>query len=294
MAAMRAYRAEIGGKSLRIVRGEFHRHTEISSDGAGDGTLLDMWRYGIDMAAHGLDRQRRPRQRRRPRVLLVDHAEDDRLPRAGRVHARCTPTSGAATIPTGTATPCSPSAASARCRGCRAAWARPWTTCPPTPTRPNTPDTQMFYDYLRHFDGVCASHTSGTDMGTDWRDNDPKVEPIVEIYQGCRQNYERARRPATNTAEYSIGGWRPFGFVSLALMKGYRLGFQSSSDHISTHISYCNVWVEEPTREAILEAHEAPPRLRRHRQHHRRRPLRRALHGRRVHRRRSRPRCESS
>lgn len=36
-----------------------------------------------------------------------------------------------------------------------------------------------------------------------------------------------------------------------------RLGFQASSDHISTHISYCNVWVEEPTREGILAAIKA-------------------------------------
>jgi hypothetical protein len=115
----------------------------------------------------------------------------------------------------------------------------------------------MLYEYLRQFDGVCASHTSGTDMGTDWRDGDPKVEPIVEIYQGCRQNYEMPGAPRSNTAENSIGGWRPFGFVSLALQKGYRLGFQSSSDHGSTHISYCNVWVEEPTREAILASMKA-------------------------------------
>jgi hypothetical protein len=79
------------------------------------------------------------------------------------------------------------------------------------------------------------------------------VEPIVEIYQGDRQNYERPGAPRSNSADYSIGGWRPLGFVSRALMKGYRLGFQSSSDHISTHMSYCNVWVQEPTREAILE-----------------------------------------
>jgi hypothetical protein len=124
---------------------------------------------------------------------------------------------------------------------------------PPEAPRPNTPDTQMFYKYLRYFDGVCASHTSGTDMGTDWRDNDPKVEPIVEIYQGDRQNYERPDAPRSNSSDYSIGGWRPFGFVSQALKKGYRLGFQASSDHISTHMSYCNVWVEQPTREAILD-----------------------------------------
>jgi hypothetical protein len=91
-------------------------------------------------------------------------------------------------------------------------------------------------------------------MGTDWRDNDPVVEPVVEIYQGDRQNYEMPGAPRTNAENDSIGGWQPLGFVSLALEKGYRLGFQASSDHISTHMSYCNLWVTEPTREAVIEA----------------------------------------
>jgi len=96
-------------------------------------------------------------------------------------------------------------------------------------------DTRMFYEYLRRFDGIAAMHTSGTGMDTDWRDNDPQVEPVVEIYQGDRQSYERPDAPRSNNADDSIGGWRPLGFVSLALKKGYRLGFQASSDHISTH-----------------------------------------------------------
>ena len=50
---------------------------------------------------------------------------------------------------------------------------------------------------------------------------------------------------------------RPNGFVSLALKRGFRLGFQASSDHISTHISYCNLWVAEPTRQGILAAMKA-------------------------------------
>ena len=79
-------------------------------------------------------------------------------------------------------------------------------------------------------------------MGTDWRDNDPNVEPVVEIYQGLRQNYEIPDGPRANSEKDSIGGWRPKGFISLALDKGYRLGFESSSDHVSTHISYANFW----------------------------------------------------
>ena len=51
-------------------------------------------------------------------------------------------------------------------------------------------DTKMLYRYLHELGGVCASHTSATSMGTDWRDHDPKVEPLVEIYQGDRMSYE--------------------------------------------------------------------------------------------------------
>ena len=39
-----------------------------------------------------------------------------------------------------------------------------------------------------------------------------------------------------------------------ALAMQYRLGFQASSDHISTHISYAIALAEEPTRPAILDA----------------------------------------
>ena len=42
-----------GGKTYRLLRGEFHRHTEISQDEGADGALEDMWRYAIDAA--GLD-----------------------------------------------------------------------------------------------------------------------------------------------------------------------------------------------------------------------------------------------
>ena len=36
-------------------------------------------------------------------------------------------------------------------------------------------------------------------MGTDWRDNDPDAEPVVEIYQGMRQNYEMPEAPRSNS-----------------------------------------------------------------------------------------------
>src|SRR5207302_5013189 len=53
----------------------------------------------------------------------------------------------------------------------------------------------------------------------------------------------------------NIGGWRPAGFIDHALRdKKYRLGFQSSSDHWSTHISYCIPLAERHDRAAILDA----------------------------------------
>ena len=116
------------------------------------------------------------------------------------------------------------------------------------------PDTQMLYRYLKQYNGIVAMHTSGTNMGTDWRDNDPIAEPVVEIYQGLRQNYEMPDAPRSNNEKDSIGGWRPKGFVSLALDMGYKMSFQASSDHVSTHMSYCNILARDLTRESLLDA----------------------------------------
>src|SRR5256885_9120536 len=99
-------------------------------------------------------------------------------------------------------------------------------------------DTKMLYRYLKELNGICASHTSATSMGTDWRDNDKEVEPIVEIYQGDRMSYEHEGAPRAGydpqgqEKPANIAGWRPLGFIDRAMRdKGYRLGFQSSSDH---------------------------------------------------------------
>ena len=57
---------------------------------------------------------------------------------------------------------------------------------------------------------------------------------MVEIYKGMRQNYEVPDAPRSNDEKDSIGGWRPKGFINLAFEKGYRFGFEASSDHVST------------------------------------------------------------
>ena len=244
VSLMRDYRATLGGETLRVMRGEFHRHTEISGDGARDGGLVDAWRYFIDASYldwagccdHDNGYREYPWWRTQKQsdafhlpgkfVTLFSYERSVRYPEGHRnlLFAH---------------------------RGIRPLPRLP-RMAEDSPSEP-APDTQMLYRYLRRFGGLAAVHTSGTRMGTDWRDNDPELEPWVEIYQGDRQNYEIPDGPRTNSAEDSIGGWRPLGFVSNALAKGYRLGFQASSDHISTHMSYANVWVTEPTRDAMLD-----------------------------------------
>jgi hypothetical protein len=237
---VRAYRVQ----NLRIVRGEFHRHSEVSMDGGFDGSLLDQWRYILDTAS--LDW-----------VGCCDHDNG-----GGREYSWWTAQKLTDIFYTpGSFSPMFNYERSVAYpeghrnvifaqRGIR--------TLPRLPkmgddSSGHAPDTQMLYAYLKHFNGIVASHTSGTNMGTDWRDNDPSVEPVVEIYQGDRQNYEMPDAPRSNSEKDSIGGWRPKGFVNLALQKGYRLGFQASSDHVSTHLSYCNILVTDTTREAVLD-----------------------------------------
>jgi hypothetical protein len=243
---LREYRAKIGNVEYRIKRGEFHRHTEISMDGGNDGSIWDAFRYSIDAAAldwigccdHDNGHGREYTWWMTQKLTDLFHLPGSFTPMFSYERSVSYPEGHRNVI--------------FAQRGIR--------TLPrllpkmPDNSTGSAPDTQMLYRYLRFFNGIVASHTSGTNMGTDWRDNDPLVEPIVEIYQGDRQNYEMPDAPRSNKAADSIGGWREKGFVSLALEKGYKLGFQASSDHISTHMSYCNLLVTEPTRQGILKA----------------------------------------
>ena len=244
----RAQRITYDGRPLQLVRGEFHRHTEVSGDGGNDGPVEDMWRYAIDVAAMdwlGNGDHDNGGGREYTWWLIQKTTDAFRLP--GRFDPPFTYERSVA-YPEGHR-----NVVFAQ-RGVRTLPRLPKTNPEPVV---HAPDTQMLFEYLRYFKGVCASHTSATDMGTDWRDNAPDVEPMVEIYQGARQNYERPGAPRSPTAGDAIGGWRPLGFVNLALKKGYVFSFQSSSDHGSTHISYAMVYAEDTSREALLRAMRA-------------------------------------
>jgi len=252
VARAQAARVTVGGKELRLYRGEFHRHTEISYDGGGDGLLLDMWRYALDVAGFDwIGNGDHDNGGGREYSWWLTQKTTDLLTVPGAFVPMYS-YERSCSYPDGHRNPVFAKRGMRTLPRLRAGMGKAMDDLPDDARRPSTPDTQMLYAYLRQLDGVCASHTSGTDMGTDWRNSDRKVEPVVEIYQGCRQSYEMPGAPRSPTAQKALGGWRPLGFVSRALKMGLRLGFQSSSDHGSTHISYCNVWVEQPTREAIL------------------------------------------
>jgi hypothetical protein len=53
---------------------------------------------------------------------------------------------------------------------------------------------------------------------------------------------------------FAPGEFEPKGFINLALLKGYKFSFESSSDHGSTHISYGMVFAEGNTRDDMIAA----------------------------------------
>jgi hypothetical protein len=246
VAALRKYTVTAAGKSYRIYRGDLHRHTDISGDGPGDGSILDLHRYAIDAALLDF-------------VLIADHnmGNDNeycwwRTQQANDLY----------TVPGFFISMYGYERSVKYPGGHRnVLWAERGHRTLPLPVKP-TPaslraDTPRLYDYLRKTKGICTLHTSASDQGTDWEAaHDPELEPFVELYQGYHTSYEAPGAPKaiTDKSDRIHGPFEAAGYVSLALKKGYRLGFQSSSDHISTHVSYCCVLTEDFSRTGLIEA----------------------------------------
>lgn len=240
------YTASAGGKTYRIYRGDTHRHTEFSMDGNYDGSLLDTYRYAIDAAE--LDY-----------LLVSDHNGSGGpdtpyinwlLQQAADIYSvtgKFTPLYG---YERGIGYP----------NGHRnVLFAKRGIPTLPIPASEQKGQTgaAMLYEYLKKNGGIAISHTSASNMGTDWRDNDKEVEPLVEIYQGDRVSaeYEGAPKAANAGNPASApGGFRPAGYVWNAWAKGYKLGIQASSDHLSTHISYACTLATDFTRQGLIDA----------------------------------------
>ena len=124
---------------------------------------------------------------------------------------------------------------------------------------------------------ICASHTSATGAETDWRNSHWEVEPIVEIYQGDRRNYERPGRPGGPTSR-RCGSAPSFTRGSSARPCSRAFGWGSSAPAITirrTSVSATSMWRSRGARRSSMPP--GPARLRFDRSH----PGRRAVEGRR-------------
>jgi hypothetical protein len=243
VARVRGYQVSVGGKSYRIYRGDLHRHTDISFDGFADGSLLDLYRYAIDCARldfvavtdHGAGNHEYPWWRTQKSADLFFLANTF-VPLYGYERSLSYPNGhrnvfyahrGVRTLKT----------------------AREEET--------GKEGAARLFAWLKRTQGVSIPHTSATEMGTDWRDNDPEVEPLVEIFQGLRASYEYPEAPRSDIKDYPnmfLGQLREKGFVWNAWAKGYKLGVEASSDHGSTHLAYSCLYATALTRDALLDA----------------------------------------
>ena len=186
VAAIRNYTIDSGGKRYKIYRGDLHRHTDISLDGSGDGSLYDSFRYMMDAAAMDF-------------YLVTDHKgtndteyswwRTEKAEDMFHVPGRFVTLFGyerSLSYPNGHRNIIYAE------RGNR--------PIPITREERNTSSGPFLYDALRKQNGIATSHTSHTSMGTDWRDNDPELEPIVEIFQGARTSAEHEGAPLASSA----------------------------------------------------------------------------------------------
>ncbi|MBI1789183.1 MAG: DUF3604 domain-containing protein [Acidobacteria bacterium] len=246
LARIRGYRIDSGGQAYRIYRGDTHRHTEFSMDGNNDGSLQQTYRYAMDAAELDYLGVSDHNQLGGPDIEYVRYLQQQMadllyLPR------RFTPVYA---YERGVPYPNGHRNVIFARRG------NPTLPIPQAESR-GQDGAQALYQYLKKYNGIAISHTSATSMGTDWRDNDPSVEPLVEMYQGDRVSaeYEGAPKAAHGGNLASApGGFRPAGYVWNAWKKGYKLGVQVSSDHLSTHISYACTLATDFTREGLLAA----------------------------------------
>jgi hypothetical protein len=242
---IRGYKIEAGGRTYRIYRGDIHRHTDISGDGVGDGSLMDLHRYGLDAAAFDF-------------IFVTDHnmGDDKEYP-----WWRTQKANDLYTVPNAFISMYGYERSVPYPNGHRnVMWTERGHRTLSLPRRAirkqMAEDTGKLYAYLRRTGGICTLHTSATDQGTDWAEHDDALEPVVEMFQGFDSSYEAPGAPRTinDKSDRVHGPFKPDGFVSLALAKGYRLGFQSSSDHVSTHISYACILAEEFSRKGLIDA----------------------------------------
>ena len=247
VATIRGYTIDAGDRKFKIYRGDMHRHTDVSQDFKYDGSLIEVYRYALDAAAFDY-------------IVPTDHQlgydqeftwwQDEKLADLFHVPGTFVPMFGyerSLTYPNGHR---------------NVIFGKRGTRTLPIPPEEQRGEqrAERLYEYLHENDGISMPHSSGTAQGTDWFNNDPEVEPLMEIFQGYRASYEYMGAPLAASAQKlreQRSGFNAIGYWWDALRKGYKIGVQASSDHWSTHISSAMIVAEDFTRESMFAALKA-------------------------------------
>lgn len=287
---------KVGGKTYRLVWGDLHRHTDISNCRTGfDGCIVEHYRYAYDLA--GLDflgtsdhtdagkiyssyewwhTQRQVDAFHAPGrfVSLYAYEREQSFPWGHRNIVFAERGGPLVYINRGYYR------------------ASPWQKSLPVAPGIQPIQPSELWDLLKRYDRPAAiiSHTGATGMGTDWTKYehgiDNTYENTVEIFQGARVSYEglglpqptvglrktenytphklagdEHPKPPQPITDFDAGFSAPRGYnngvYQKALETGHKLGVFASSDHIATHTSFGGVYVEEFTREGLIQAFKA-------------------------------------
>lgn len=253
----KTYEMEVSGAKYKVTWGDLHRHTDLSFDGQSDGSMYDVYRYAVDAAEMDF---LGPSEHLLPQNDLSDYVwrQVDKAIDFYKLPGIFYPLLNyerTVKYPDGHRNIVS------NARGYQ-----------PIRIKQGEGPADAAEDDQLHLwakllagkqkpDGFSIPHTTATQMGTDWRYNDERVERLVEIYQGNRDSYEYFGAPKGAVAtELLVGGYissgsmRPKGFVWNALAKGYKMGFIASSDHRATHQSYAAVYTPDRSYDSIWQA----------------------------------------
>ena len=275
----------IAGKTYTLVFGDLHRHTDFSNCiTAQDGCTLEHFRYAIDIAAldfMGTSDHTDVGKPYAPYEWWQTQRAVDVFHVPGRFHSMYAYEREQAP-PWGHRNVIFAQRGGPIVYLDRALYQRStWGGLFPVKDARGQITPMELWDVLGRYGKPVAviSHTGATGMGTDWDKYeriDGRVENTVEIFQGARVSYEglgapqptiglragqaynaanasEAVMPAPPAAITNFGSARNNGVYQRALADGFKLGVFASSDHISTHTSFGGVYVEERTRQGIVE-----------------------------------------
>lgn len=248
---VRSWPLHHGDDSYQVYFGDMHRHTDISlCTPTIDGSLVDAYRYALDAVRYDF-------------LAVTDHTRDTdpypwwRTQKANDLfHVKGT----LATIYAYERSNGAPGGGHRNVFFLERGWPvyrsdAHYSAIGEKPPGDNSP-TAALYPHLRDKAAFTAAHTPAyarPAMKGTWTYNDPQVEPLTEIFQAYRHDYERPGNPEWSGSKED-GKIAEEASVWYALGLGYKLGFIASSDHFATHTSFACVWAKGPAREQIFDA----------------------------------------